>query len=67
LFQDDEIVRVEAVDEGFVAAVLRLIEDPGLRMAIGARAQARTQREFGWDKTLAAYEEVYAKVGAVNR
>ena len=64
LFQDDEIVRVETVDEGFVAAVLRLIEDPALRTGIGARAQARTMKEFGWEKTLAAYEEVYAGIGA---
>ncbi len=60
-FADDEIVRVEAVDERFVAAVLRLIEDPALRNELGRRAQLRTVREFGWDKTLAAYEDVYAR------
>ena len=65
LFADDEIIRTKAVDEGFVAAVLRLMEDPGLRSAIGARAEARTRKEFGWDKTLAAYEDFYTKIGAL--
>jgi len=63
LFRDDEIVRVEGVSPQFVAAVLRLIADPPLRSAIGARAQARTLKEFGWKKSLAAYEEVYARIG----
>jgi glycosyltransferase involved in cell wall biosynthesis len=65
LFADDEIIRTKAVDEGFVAAVLRLMEDPGLRSAVGARAEARTRKEFDWDKTLGAYEDFYAKIGAL--
>ncbi len=64
LFGDDEIMRTDGVGPEFVAAVLRLIEDPVLRNAIGARAQARTQQALGWEKTLGAYEEVYAQVGA---
>ncbi len=63
-FADDELVRVEAVDQRFIDAVLRLIQNPTLRNHIGARAQRRTRHEFGWQKTLAAYEEVYNKVGA---
>jgi len=66
MFTDDEIVRVEGVGLGFVSAVLRLIRDPGLRKDMGARARARTMREFGWERTLDAYEEVYAKIGALN-
>jgi len=65
-FSDDEIVRVKAVDQDFISAVLQLIEDQTLRSAIGARAQARTVRELGWEKTLAAYEQVYAKLGALS-
>ncbi len=64
-FQDDEIVRVEGVGPEFVAAVLRLVADPALRGAIGARARARTLDAFGWHKTLAAYEKVYAQIGAL--
>ncbi len=66
VFQEGEIVRVEGVGPQFVTAVLRLIQDPALRSAIGARAQARTQEQFGWEKTLAAYEEVYARIGALS-
>jgi glycosyltransferase involved in cell wall biosynthesis len=65
LFQEDELVRVEGVGPQFVAAVLHLISDPVSRVAIGARAQARTLEAFGWHKTLAAYEEVYAQIGAL--
>ena len=61
-FAEDEILRVEAVDARFVEAVLRLIEHPAERQAIGQRAQLRTAREFGWEKTLAAYESIYVRV-----
>ena len=64
MFGDDEITRVDGVGSEFIAAVLRLIQDPALRKAIGARAQTRTQRAFGWDQTLSAYEKVYAQIGA---
>jgi len=65
MFEDDEILRVQAAGADFVAAVLQVIEDPELRDAIGRRARVRTQQEFGWERTLAAYEQVYAKVGAL--
>ncbi len=65
MYEDDEILRVQTAGADFVAAVLQVIEDPNLRDAIGRRARARTQQEFGWEKTVAAYEQVYAKAGAV--
>jgi glycosyltransferase involved in cell wall biosynthesis len=61
-FRDDELVRVEGVDEHFVEAVLRLIEDPALREDLGQRARARTELEFGWQRTLDAYEAVYERI-----
>jgi glycosyltransferase involved in cell wall biosynthesis len=64
LFGDSEIIRVGGVGPEFIAAVLRLIKDPGLRHSIGARARVRTEQAFGWEKTLSAYEEAYAQVGA---
>jgi len=60
-FDDDEIIRVPGVGQQFVSAVLRLIEDETLRNTLGARAEARTRRRFGWDRALAAFEEAYAK------
>jgi glycosyltransferase involved in cell wall biosynthesis len=66
LFQEDELLRIAGVGPEFVAGVLRLIADPDMRNAMGRRAQARTQEAFGWDKTLAAYEQVYASIGAMS-
>jgi glycosyltransferase involved in cell wall biosynthesis len=56
-------VRVDGVGPEFAAAVLRLIRDPQLRARIGARARQRTLQAFGWHKTLAAYEDLYASLG----
>jgi len=64
LFRDDEIVRVQDAGSAFSAAVLRLLRDPAARRAIGARAQARTRSSLGWARTLTAYEDVYAGIGA---
>jgi glycosyltransferase involved in cell wall biosynthesis len=63
VFAEDEIVRVDGVGPEFAAAVLRLIRDPQLRARIGARARQRTLQAFGWHKTLAAYEDLYASLG----
>ncbi len=64
MFEDDEILRVQSAGADFVAAVLQVIEDPDLRDATGRRARVRTRQEFGWEKTLAAYEQVYARAAA---
>jgi len=61
-FAADELLRLEAVDERFVQAVLGLIENRSLRDDMGRRARARTEREFGWERTLAAFEAVYRQV-----
>jgi glycosyltransferase involved in cell wall biosynthesis len=63
VFADDEIVRVEGVGAAFAAAVLRVIRNPQLRARIGARAHRRTMHEFGWQRTLSAFEELYADLG----
>ena len=63
VFGEDEIVRVDGVGPEFAAAVLRLMGDRQLRARVGARALRRTQQTFGWQKTLAAYEELYAGLG----
>jgi len=63
MFTEDEIVRVDGVGPQFAAAVLRLIRDPGLRAETGARARQRTVQSFGWERTLSAYEELYAEIG----
>ena len=61
-FAADELLRVEAVDERFVRAVLGLIENPALRDDMGRRARARTEQELGWERTLTAFQAVYRQV-----
>jgi glycosyltransferase involved in cell wall biosynthesis len=63
LFAGDELVRVPDAGESFAAAVSQLIENPALREALGGRARARTEAAFGWGRTIAAYEAVYASMG----
>jgi glycosyltransferase involved in cell wall biosynthesis len=67
MFLEDEILRVNGVGPQFAAAVLRLIRDPQLRAQMGARAHERTLQVFGWQKTLSAYEELYAELGPPAR
>ena len=65
-FAEDEIVRTEAVDEGFLAAVLRLIEEPAWRNGVGERAQLRTQQVFDWSKALTEYDHIYSRLAATS-
>ena len=65
MFTDREIVRVDAVGPAFAAAVLDLMDNPERRRDMGQRARERTQIEFGWDRALVSYEEVYAGIGAL--
>ncbi len=64
-FAEDEIVRTETVDEDFLDAVLRLIEEPAWRNGVGERARLRTQQVFDWSKALDEYERVYARLVAM--
>jgi glycosyltransferase involved in cell wall biosynthesis len=66
MFGEDELIRVAGVGAQFVNTLMQLIENPQWREEIGQRGQARTEKEFGWEKALAAYEAVYAKLGALR-
>ena len=54
-------VLIDPHDVGAIAAALeRLLDDPGERERLGAEGQARAA-SFTWDRTAAAYAEVYAE------
>jgi len=61
-FGEDEIVRTDAVDADFVAAILHLIEEPAWRSQVSARAQLRTRQVFDWNKAVTQYERIYTQV-----
>jgi glycosyltransferase involved in cell wall biosynthesis len=59
LFQPDD-------DEAFAALILRLIEDPRERRALGCRARRRAIEHFPVQKTVRNYETIYRDLAARN-
>jgi polysaccharide biosynthesis protein PslH len=53
---------LDASAAGLVEAVLRLMGDPGLRAALGGRARARAEAEYGWAALVPAIEALYGRV-----
>jgi glycosyltransferase involved in cell wall biosynthesis len=53
-----EVVLAEA-DQGFVEAILALLEDREGRVALAGRARAWAEENLGWERWVAAYEELY--------
>ena len=55
----------ESLVSGLVAAMNRLVEDPGLRTAMGRAGRERVEREFAWetkiDQMLAIYRRAIAR------
>jgi glycosyltransferase involved in cell wall biosynthesis len=43
----------------FADAVLRLLDDPGLREQIGRRGRALVEREYDWNVVLARMGKIY--------
>jgi glycosyltransferase involved in cell wall biosynthesis len=48
--------------EGLAAAIIRLVEDAGLRQRLGDTGRQRTQHEFRWEDKLERVREVYQTV-----
>lgn len=55
------VVRNDDVD-GFAAALVRLVDEPRLAAALGARAQQYVSRNCSWDAAAALCEDVYRSV-----
>lgn len=46
--------------DAFAEGVVRLLRDPDLRTALGAKARRRITEEFGWDKLAEVLQRAYA-------
>lgn len=49
-------------DAEITEAVISLLENPEERAALAARARAWAEANLGWDRTVAAYEELYERL-----
>ena len=61
MFAADELWRTPDARGTFAEAVLKLLADPEGRRQMGARAQARTQRDLSWAAILKSYEAAYLR------
>ena len=64
LLGEDEVLWVEPTATSIRDALTRLSTDEGLRHELGARARAAGEREFGLERFVDAYEELYDDVSA---
>lgn len=49
-----------------VAALSRLVADPGLRTRLGSEARRRAKESLTWEKAAEAFEECYVKASALD-
>jgi glycosyltransferase involved in cell wall biosynthesis len=59
--QPDEVVYIERTSAAVRAALLRLAGDRELCSALSRRSRAAAEREFGLDRFVTAYEDIYAE------
>jgi glycosyltransferase involved in cell wall biosynthesis len=55
----EEILLTDDVDEAFVDATLRLLEDANLRQRLGRAARARVLAQYSWQAQVRKMEQVY--------
>lgn len=63
----DDVLWVESDPSGVRAALRRLASDAQLCVELGRRAEAAGRREFGLDRFLDAYEDLYAETIAAKQ
>jgi glycosyltransferase involved in cell wall biosynthesis len=65
---DNGLLVPERDASGLAAAIDRLLADPGLAAALGARARSRVHAEHGWDGVARNFEAAYAaaRAGALS-
>jgi glycosyltransferase involved in cell wall biosynthesis len=51
-------------DERFAVEVARLLDDPHLRLRLGAKARARVMEDFRLDHTIGKYLDLYRSFAA---
>ena len=63
----DDVLFVERTPDAVRAALLRLVEEPGLREQLSKRASEVGTRQFGLEPFVTAYEELYEEALASRR
>ncbi len=59
----EEILLTEEVDQAFVDATLRLLDDADLRQQLGRAARARVLAQYSWQAQVRKMEQVYEELG----
>lgn len=63
----EEILLTEKVDEKFIEAIFKLIEDEELRKKIGQKAKEKVIKEYNLNKLLKEFEDVYKQIEEMKR
>jgi glycosyltransferase involved in cell wall biosynthesis len=58
-----EILLTGEVDQAFIDATLRLLDDAGLRERLGRAARARVLDQYSWQAQVCKMEQVYRELG----
>ena len=59
---DGEQLRLASSDAEFAERIAALLADPAARRALGGRARSCSEAHLSWDASIAAYEELYARL-----
>ena len=59
----EEILLTDKVDQEFVDATLRLLDDPDLRARLGQAARAKVLARYSWQAQVHKMEKVYRELG----
>jgi glycosyltransferase involved in cell wall biosynthesis len=57
-----EILLSDEVDQAFIDAALRLLDDPALGERLGLAARSRVLAEYGWRAQVAKMEQIYTEL-----
>jgi glycosyltransferase involved in cell wall biosynthesis len=58
----EEILLTADVDDEFVGLVLRLMQDDGLRKALGERARQKLLARYSWEREVSQFERLYEEL-----
>ncbi len=58
-YQDGHDLLLADDPAGFAAAVIRLLQDEGLRRRLGENGRASFERDYDWRRVYGAWEDVY--------
>ena len=59
---EEDILLADRVDERFIEAIFRLIEDESLRMKLGENARHKVVTQYGWETAVQQFEAIYEEV-----